>query len=73
MKKILIGALVVLGIVAYQALFVVQEINQAIVLQFGDPKKIITKPGLNYKIPFIQNVVYLDRRVLNLDLSLIHI
>ena len=67
MKKVLIGALVVLGVVAYQALFVVQEINQAIVLQFGDPKKIITKPGLNYKIPFIQNVVYLDRRVLNLD------
>ena len=67
MKKILIGALVILGVVAYQALFVVQEINQAIVLQFGDPKKIITKPGLNYKIPFIQNVVYLDRRVLNLD------
>ena len=67
MKKILVGALVVLGVVAYQALFVVQEINQAIVLQFGDPKKIITKPGLNYKIPFIQNVVYLDRRVLNLD------
>ena len=67
MKKILIGALVVLGVVAYQALFVVQEINQAIVLQFGDPKKIITKPGLNYKVPFIQNVVYLDRRVLNLD------
>ena len=67
MKKILIGAAVVLGLVVYQSLFVVQEINQAIVLQFGDPKKIITKPGLNYKIPFIQNVVYLDRRVLNLD------
>ena len=67
MKKILIPILVVLGFVAYNALFVVQEINQAIVLQFGDPKKIITKPGLNYKIPFIQNVVYLDRRVLNLD------
>ena len=67
MKKILIPILLVLGFVAYNALFVVQEINQAIVLQFGDPKKIITKPGLNYKIPFIQNVVYLDRRVLNLD------
>ena len=67
MKKFLIAILVVLGFVAYNALFVVQEINQAIVLQFGDPKKIITKPGLNYKIPFIQNVVYLDRRVLNLD------
>ncbi len=67
MKKILIGAIVVLGVVAYQSLFVVQEVSQAIVLQFGDPKKIITKPGLNYKLPFIQNVVYLDRRVLNLD------
>ena len=39
MKKILIGAVVVLGVVASQALFVVQEVNQAIVLQFGDPKK----------------------------------
>ena len=67
MKKIFIPILVVLGVVAYGSLFVVQEINQAIVLQFGDPKKIITKPGLNFKIPFIQNVVYLDRRVLNLD------
>ena len=67
MKKILIPIVVVLAVVVYQALFVVQEVNQAIVLQFGDPKKIITKPGLNYKIPFIQNVVYLDRRVLNLD------
>ena len=67
MRKILIPFVVVLAVVTYQAVFVVQEINQAIVLQFGDPKKIITKPGLNFKIPFIQNVVYLDRRVLNLD------
>ena len=67
MRKILIPFVVVLAVVAYQSVFVVQEINQAIVLQFGDPKKIITKPGLNFKIPFIQNVVYLDRRVLNLD------
>ena len=67
MRKILIPFIVVLAVVAYQGVFVVQEINQAIVLQFGDPKKIITKPGLNFKIPFIQNVAYLDRRVLNLD------
>ena len=59
--------IVVLAVTGYQSLFIVQEINQAIVLQFGDPKKIITKPGLNFKIPFIQNVAYLDRRVLNLD------
>tara|TARA_A100001011_G_C14219143_1_gene803478 strand:- start:448 stop:1314 length:867 start_codon:yes stop_codon:yes gene_type:complete len=67
MKKILIGIIVVLGVAAFQALFVVKEVNQAIVLQFGDPKKIITEPGLNFKIPFIQNVVYIDRRVLYLD------
>ena len=48
-------------------MFIVQEINQAIVLQFGDPKKIITKAGFNFKLPFIQNVVYLDKRILNLD------
>ena len=67
MRKILIPFIVVLAVVAYQSVFIVQEINQAIVLQFGDPKRIITKPGLNFKIPFIQNVAYLDRRVLNLD------
>jgi len=65
--KFLVPAIIVVGVVLFQSLFVVQEINQAIVLQFGDPKKIITKAGLNFKLPFIQNVVFLDRRVLNLD------
>ena len=65
--KFIIPAIVVVGIFLFQSLFIVQEINQAIVLQFGDPKKIITKAGLNFKLPFIQNVVFLDRRVLNLD------
>ena len=67
MKKFFIPLFIIIGAIVYNTLFVVQEINQAIVLQFGDPKKIITKPGLNFKIPFIQNVVFLDRRVLNLD------
>tara|TARA_B100000686_G_scaffold47499_1_gene50735 strand:+ start:617 stop:1489 length:873 start_codon:yes stop_codon:yes gene_type:complete len=65
--KFLIPVLVVAGFAIYLSLFVVKEINQAIVLQFGDPKKVITKPGLQVKIPFIQNVVFLDRRILNLD------
>ena len=65
--KFIVPAIIVVGVVLFQSLFVVQEINQAIVLQFGDPKKIITKAGLNFKLPFIQNVVFLDRRVLNLD------
>ena len=65
--KFILPAVVVIGIFVFQSIIIVQEINQAIVLQFGDPKKIITKAGLNFKIPFIQNVVYLDKRVLNLD------
>ena len=65
--KFIIPAIVVLGVLLFQSIIIVQEINQAIVLQFGDPKKIITKAGLNFKIPFIQNVVYLDKRILNLD------
>ena len=47
----------------FLSLFVVKETNQAIVLQFGDPKKIILEPGLNFKIPFIQNVVFLDHQI----------
>jgi len=65
--KLIIPSLIVLGVVLFQSIIIVQEINQAIVLQFGNPKKIITKAGLNFKIPFIQNVVYLDKRILNLD------
>ncbi len=65
--KFILPAIVVLAVLLFQSIIIVQEINQAIVLQFGDPKKIITKAGLNFKIPFIQNVVYLDKRILNLD------
>ena len=65
-SKLFIPLIVILGVVGFQSIFIVQEINQAIVLQFGDPK-IITKSGLNFKLPFIQNVAYLDKRVLNLD------
>ena len=65
--KILVGLLVALGVVVFLSVIIVKEVNQAIILQFGDPKRIIMKPGLNFKIPFIQNVVYLDKRILNLD------
>ncbi len=67
LSKFLLPVIAVAGFAIYLSLFVVKEINQAIVLQFGDPKKVIVKPGLQVKIPFIQNVVFLDRRILNLD------
>ena len=67
LSKFLLPVIVVAGLAVYLSLFTVKEINQAIVLQFGDPKKIIAKPGLQVKIPFIQNVVFIDRRILSLD------
>ncbi len=65
--KFILPLIFVLGLTAYLSLFTVKEINQAIVLQFGDPKRVIAEPGLQIKIPFIQNVVFLDRRILSLD------
>ena len=67
LPKFLIPAIVLIGVVMFQAAFVVKEIDQAIVLQFGNPKKIITEAGLKFKLPFIQNVVFIDKRILNLD------
>ena len=66
-QKILIPIIAVLGVLVFFSVFIIKEVNQAIVLQFGDPKRIIVEPGLNFKLPFIQNVVYLDKRILNLD------
>ena len=66
-SKFLIPVIAFAAFAVYLSLFTVKEINQAIVLQFGDPKEVISEPGLQVKIPFIQNVVYLDRRILSLD------
>ena len=49
------------------SLFTVTEVEQALVLQLGEHKKTIREPGLYFKLPFVQNVVYLDKRILNLD------
>ena len=65
--KFILPIVILIAATLFFSIFIVKEVNQAIVLQFGDPKRIILKPGLNFKIPFIQNVVFLDKRVLNLD------
>jgi membrane protease subunit HflC len=58
---------IVLGIVASSGLFTVHQTEQAIVLMFGNPKRLATDPGLHFKIPFVENVLYYEKRVLNLD------
>lgn len=73
MSKSLIS-LIVLGVVlfttAYSTLFTVRETEQVMVLQFGEQKEIITKPGLNFKLPFIQTLIYFDKRILDYDASI---
>lgn len=66
---ILIGAVVALLFVALNAVYIVDERRQAIVLQFGQIKQVKTEPGLGFKIPFIQNAVYYEDRILPLDTS----
>ncbi len=65
---LILGILVmVIGIVASSAAFTVNQTNQALVVQFGEPKRVITQPGLHWRLPFIQKVQFFEKRVLNLD------
>lgn len=63
------AAAIVVIVIATTSLFTVQQTQQAIVLQVGEPREVVTTPGLHVKLPWpFQNVLYLDKRVLNLDL-----
>ncbi|OUU57049.1 MAG: HflC protein [Candidatus Endolissoclinum sp. TMED55] len=70
MNKLIVAGgvvLVILGVIASSSLFIVEQTQQAIVLFFGKPQKTIQDPGLYFKIPFGEEVVYYDKRVLDLD------
>ena len=72
MKKrsiILFSFLVVLTVLAYNSLFFVEQRVQSLILQFGEPIRVIQEPGLNFKIPLAQNVVKFDKRILLFDNS----
>jgi len=64
---IVVIVLVAAGFLVKASLFTVHQAQQALVVQFGDPRRVITEPGLNVKIPLIQDVVYFDKRILGLD------
>ncbi|WP_373089638.1 protease modulator HflC [Sneathiella sp.] len=59
--------LVVAGAIAASSMFTVYQSEQAIVMQFGKPQSVIQEPGLNFKLPFVQDVVYVDKRVLSVS------
>ena len=63
-------ALILLGliaVVAYSSLFVVRQTEQALVVRLGEPVRVITDPGLNLKMPLIDTVISIDKRILDLE------
>ena len=66
--QLLIGVVVIAaGLSLYSSMFTVNMREQALVIQLGNPKRVITEPGLHFKTPFVQSVIYLDKRVLDFD------
>ena len=62
-------AALVIGLTLNSALFTVREDEQALILQFGNPQRQVSEAGLNIKIPFIQDTVFFDKRILDYDAS----
>ncbi|WP_439526614.1 protease modulator HflC [Roseovarius mucosus] len=73
MTKFLIPLVVVLGFLGLSSVFVVDEREKVLVLQFGQIKSVKEEPGLSFKIPFIQEVVRYDDRILSLDTDTIEV
>lgn len=68
--KWLSGGVVLFFLAAFllaNSLFIVDQTEQALVLQFGKPERVEQKPGLKFKMPFIQNVEFYDKRLLDFD------
>ena len=63
----LLGLVILIG--AYGSLFTVYQTDQAIVVQFGEPVRVVTEPGLHFKWPLVQSVISIDKRILDLENS----
>ena len=59
--------IIIVAIIGYMGLFIVDQTQQALVLRFGNPVRVVTAPGLYAKVPLIDNVVFLDKRLLDID------
>jgi modulator of FtsH protease HflC len=64
---ILIGIVIVVLVIGGSPVFIVDVTQTAIVVQLGKPVRTVIEPGLQYKIPFVQNVIYFDKRLLDYD------
>ena len=60
---------VILLIIGYSSLFQVYQTRQALVIRLGDPRRVVKEPGLHVKVPLIDTVIYIDKRILDLENS----
>jgi len=67
MRKLIISIIIVLTIVTSTSLFQVSEVENAVVIRLGKPKRVVVDPGLYLKVPFIDDVRYFDKRLLDYD------
>lgn len=70
MRAFFTTILVMLGVAAfalYSSFFIVHQNEQALVLQFGEVKRVVKEPGLNWMIPVVQTVGFFDKRIIDLD------
>ena len=58
---------VIAAIVGYSSLFTVYQTRLALVVRLGQPVRVVTEPGLNFKMPLIDSVIYVDKRILDLE------
>lgn len=63
----IIGVVVLLIVLGASPFFIVDLTQTAIVVQLGQPKRTVTEPGLKFKVPFVQEVRYFDKRLLDYD------
>jgi membrane protease subunit HflC len=61
---VLVAAVVIIG---YSSLFTVYQTQQALVVRLGEPKRVVSDPGLHAKLPFVDSVIFVDRRILDLE------
>jgi modulator of FtsH protease HflC len=67
MARLLIGLGFVVAFALVQAAFTIGEREQGMIVQFGNPQRILQEPGLYFKLPVIQNLVRFEKRVLTTD------
>jgi protease FtsH subunit HflC len=59
--------LLVVVVIGYSSLFTVRETEQVLLVRLGEPVRVVTDPGLHFKAPFVDSVISIDKRILDLE------